>query len=827
MAEDNPLRGKGHNSKAAYGPVQPGPAGTAPRRGCWSSLQEKFPILTKRPFQVLLLLLCILPFGLLGLLALRNRNHDDATCTSGNCSSGNKNAIKDDAYFYGQSQPYYPSPNLTAAAVPTWADSVDKAIAMVRNMTLEEKVSLTTGAPSGTGCSGSIPPISRLGFPGLCLSDAGNGLRATDFVTRQRAINMGMEFRTKGVNVALGPVVGPIGRVVQGGRNWEGFAAEPWLSGAFAFETVKGIQSVGVITSTKHFIGNEQETVRVPANAKEAVSSNIDDKTMHEVYLWPFQDAVRAGSGNIMCSYNRVNNSYGCQNSYTQNYLLKEELGFQGFVVSDWSAQHSGVASALAGMDMVMPNSDLWGNTLVQAVRNGSVPQVRLDDMAVRIVASWYQMKQDQGFPEPGFGMPPDLTKPHRIVDARNISSKRVLFDGAVEGHVLVKNSKGALPFRNPRMLSLYGYSARNPDQWNYNATGGVSAWSFGGESAYQGRDVAGAFALDSQDQLPQIAPNGTIISGGGSGAVTPAYISSPFDALNARAYEDGTALFWDFTSAEPYVDSASDACIVMLNAFSSEGYDRPGIRDKYSDDLIQHVAQSCNNTIVVFHNAGTRLVEEFIDHPNVTAVIFAHLPGQDSGHALVSILYGESNPSGKLPYTVAANESDYSNLLKPDLPEGMFEIFPQSNFTEGVYIDYRHFDAKNITPRFEFGSTGTPAARQRVTHQDRSRKGGPSDLWHTMATISADIQNTGEVDGAEAAQLYVGIPGAPIRQLRGFEKPFINTTQSATVSFKLSRRDLSVWDVVSQKWLLQKGRYGVWVGASSRKLPLQGGFDL
>lgn len=439
--------------------------------------------------------------------------------------------------------------------------------------------------------------------------------------------------------------------------------------------------------------------------------------------------------------------------------------------------------------------------------------------------------------------MPPDLTKPHRIIDARNVSSssKRILFEGAVEGHVLVKNSNGTLPFHQPRMLSLYGYSARNPDRWNYDAKGGVSAWGFGGESAYQGRDIAGAFALEPQDLLPQVAPNGTIISGGGSGAVTPSYISSPFDALNARAYEDGTALFWDFTSAEPYVDSASDACIIMLNAFSSEGYDRPGIRDKYSDDLIQHVAQTCSNTIVVFHNAGVRLVEDFIDHPNVTAVIFAHLPGQDSGHALVSILYGESNPSGKLPYTVAANESDYSHLLQPDLAEGIFEIYPQSNFTEGVYVDYRHFDAKNITPRFEFGFglsyTSFHYSNLRIDRKASTstesypsgpvEEGGPSDLWHTLASVSADIRNTGKADGAEAVQLYVGIPEAPVRQLRGFEKPFINATQSATVSFNLSRRDLSVWDVVSQKWHLQKGHYDIWVGASSRKLPLQGSLDL
>ena len=147
-----------------------------------------------------------------------------------------------------------------------------------------------------------------------------------------------------------------------------------------------------------------------------------------------------------MCSYNRVNNSYGCANSKTQNGLLKTELGFQGAVTSDWDAVHAGVATALAGMDMVMPNSNLWGDKLVDAVRNGSVPEGRLDDMATRIIASWYQMKQDEDFPTPGVGMPADLTKAHRIVDARNTSAQRVLLDGAIEGHVLVKNTRNALP---------------------------------------------------------------------------------------------------------------------------------------------------------------------------------------------------------------------------------------------------------------------------------------------------------------------------------------------------------------------------------------------
>lgn len=191
----------------------------------------------------------------------------------------------------------------TAPRGAAWSEAYQKADALIKNMTIDEKVGLTSGSSAPTSCSGNIAPIPRLGFPGLCLSDAGNGLRGTDFVsgwpsgihvgaswnrrlTRQRAASMGQEFRVKGVNVALGPVVGPLGRVVLGGRIWEGFSVDPYLSGALAADTVQGIQSARVIASTKHFIGNEQETNRVPTLDKEAISSNIDDKTMHELYLW-------------------------------------------------------------------------------------------------------------------------------------------------------------------------------------------------------------------------------------------------------------------------------------------------------------------------------------------------------------------------------------------------------------------------------------------------------------------------------------------------------------------------------------------------------------
>ncbi|KAH8588635.1 beta-glucosidase-related glycosidase [Bisporella sp. PMI_857] len=767
--------------------------------------------------------------------------------------------ITDDTYFYGQSPPVYPSPKGTGTG--KWAAAFEKAAALVAQMTLDEKSNLTYGA-SGipNSCSGNIPAVERLGFPGLCLTDAGNGVRGTDFVSSfpsglhagaswnknlvyRRAVAMGGEFKTKGVNVALGPVVGPIGRISTGGRNWEGFSNDPYLAGSLVYESVRGVQEQGVTACTKHFIGNEQETNRNPTvNAEgqrvESGSSNMDDKTLHELYLWPFQDALHAGTGSIMCSYNRLNNSYACGNSKILNGVLKTELGFNGFVVSDWFAQHGGYSTALAGLDMVMPDAGVfWGANLTAAINNGSLPESRLDDMATRIIATWYHMNQDTDFPEPGVGMPASLFAPHKIVNAKKPSTKQILLDGAIEGHVLVKNTNNALPLKSPKLLSLYGYSAKAPDRNRPEA--GLSSWALGWESGDVNQVLPGFYGTYVERVISQIAVNGTIISGGGSGANSPAYINAPFDALQERAYQDDSNILWDFDTVNSTsgVDAASDACLVFINAMASEGIDRSGLHDDFSDALVNNIADQCNNTIVVIHNAGVRLVDQFIDHPNVTAVVFAHLPGQDSGRALVSLLYGDTTFSGKLPYSVPKNESDFGAIYSQILPQTPYNIFPQDNFTEGVYIDYKAFDAQNITPRYEFGfglsyTTFGYSALKISTINGVSRatypsgailQGGATDLWDVLVTVSARIENTGDVSGAEVAQLYLGIPGAPVRQLRGFEKVGLEPGASTTVTFDLTRRDLSVWDVEAQKWQLQSGTYNVYVGASSRILPLSG----
>lgn len=290
----------------------------------------------------------------------------------------------------------------------------------------------------------------------------------------------------------------------------------------------------------------------------------------------------------------------------------------------------------------------------------------------------------------------------------------------------------------------------------------------------------------------------------------------------------DDTWVNWDLTSPNPDVNAASQACLVFINAMATEGWDRDGLHDDWSDALVKNVASKCANTMVVIHAAGIRLVDQWIEHANVTAVVLAHLPGQDSGAALVSLLWGENNFSGKLPYTLARNESDYS-VYAPCGRGRDNTTSPQCDYTEGVYLDYRAFDARNMTPRYEFGyglSYTTFSYSDLVLSTDpalcRSRSNG-TDLWDVVATVQARVRNSGNVTGEEVAQLYVGIPGAPPKQLRGFEKVRLAPGQDARVQFELTRRDLSEWHVGMQTWVLQEGKYMVFVGASSRDIRLDG----
>jgi beta-glucosidase len=332
-------------------------------------------------------------------------------------------------------------------------------------------------------------------------------------------------------------------------------------------------------------------------------------------------------------------------------------------------------------------NSGFWvSGALATAVSNGTLPKSRLDDMATRIVAAWYYLSMDSpSYPPKGIGLPQNIVNQHNKVHAIDPSSKSTILQAAIEGHVLVKNTNNALPLKSPKLLNLFGYDATVPPV--QMPTGLVIAgmpinkWYFGYSSVNLGEllvaEILGGFAT-----TPNTASLGTLFSGGGSGGTTPGRLSAPFDAFQRQAEDDDTYLLWDFSSNDPNVDPAANACIVFINQFASEAADRGSLSDTWSDQLVINVAKQCNNTMVAIHNAGIRIVDAWIDNPNVTAVIYAHLPGQDSGRALVEVMYGKQSPSGRLTYTVAKQESDYGPLLAPTKPGNALDsesIYPQS----------------------------------------------------------------------------------------------------------------------------------------------------
>lgn len=636
--------------------------------------------------------------------------------------------------FYS-SCPYYPSP-MGGRLDHIWQKAYNKARKIVEKMSIVEKVNLTTGTGWGSGpCIGNTGSVPRLGITNLCLQDGPNGVRYTDFVTNYpsglatgstfnkgliylRGKAIGKEHKAKGVHVLLGPIIGPIGLKAAGGRNWESFGADPYLQGIAGAATVEGIQDEGVVATVRHFIGNEQEHFRQVGEwnekgwdgMKESISSNIGDRAMHEIFLWPFADVIRAGVGGVMCSYNQVNNTYACENSYLLNYLLKEELGFQGFVMSDWGAQHTGVYSALAGLDMTMPGDvfddwleakSYWGPLLTRAVYNNTLPQRRLNDMATRILApffaidsvtlpteedvpnfsSWTSHTYAQKYPYQHYG---PIIEQNFHQDVRLEFGDNIALNVAREAIVLLKNDGHNLPI---------------------SKNDGIKKLLVAGMGA--GADPKGFNCKD------QKCVDGTLTSGWGSAAVNNPYVITPYEAIAKRARKEGMLVdfstdAYEFDHLDELADYA-DMAIVVVTADSGEGYieidDNFGDRKNFSlwhngDQVINHVASHCKKTVVIVNSVGPVNMEKWIEHENVVAVLYTAPLGQYVGEALAQVLFGEVNPSGKLPFTIARKKLHYVPIVNElsDFND------PQDNFDRDIYLDYRFFDKHNIKPRFEFG---------------------------------------------------------------------------------------------------------------------------
>lgn len=763
---------------------------------------------------------------------------------------------------FDSSPPVYPSPNATGQG---WTAAFQQASNFVSQLTLEEKAQLVTGAPGP--CVGNIGPIYRLGFNGLCLQDGPLAIREATYASvfpaglsvaaswdkdmaRTRGVDMAQEFKGKGANVALGPVAGPLGRSGYGGRGWEGFSPDPYLTGELFAETIEGMQSTGLQACAKHYIGNEQETQRNPSvtasgETIEAVSSNIDDRTMHELYLWPFQNAVKSGVSSVMCSYNRINGSYGCQNSKTLNGLLKDELGFQGYVMSDWEATHSGYPAADAGLDMDMPGGipfvtqlpTYFGPNITASVNNGSLAEDRLDDMCRRIMSPYFLLQQNSAsypkvdaesgalnfFPVANYDF--NYTLGPANVDVRDDHAQGIRELGAA-GTVLLKNLNNTLPLKTPANIGIFGNDAGEPTDGLY---------------------------FDGDGDLGNVGFEfGVLPSGGGSGTGRFTYVISPLEAIKNKVNSYNPKALVQYVLNNTLVNQASgysilapvppEVCIVFLKTWATEGYDRPSLLvDWNGTALVETVASNCPNTIVVTHSGGLNVLP-FADNPNVTAILAAHYPGEQVGNSLVDLLWGDVNPSGKLPYTIAYNESDYSfapiensTALLTTTDANAW----QSNFEERLLIDYRHFDYFNEAVQYEFGYglsyttfsmsnlavTATGSGYTALPANNAIVPGGNPALWDVLYTVSVTVSNTGSVAGAAVPQLYLGLPQpvgedyTPVRVLRGFEKVMLEAGASQTVTFNLTRRDISYWDRFTQRWTIGTSAIGVMAGYSSREL--------
>ncbi|KAF4552311.1 Glycosyl hydrolase family 3 C-terminal domain-containing protein 6 [Elsinoe fawcettii] len=758
---------------------------------------------------------------------------------------------------YGGSPPVLPLPNATG--VGGWEEAIAKAKAFVAQLSIEEKSRMVTGEPGP--CIGNIQPVERLGFAGLCLQDGPLSLRTADYVSvfsagvsaastwdkdilYQRGLAMGREFKAKGAHIALSPVAGPLGRSAYSGRNWEGFSPDPYLTGVGMYQTIKGHQDAGVQATAKHYIGNEQETQRNPTfnpngtvtdKLFEALSANIDDRTLHELYLWPFADAVKAGVASMMCAYQRLNGSYACENSKAQNGILKTELGFQGFIMSDWGATHSGVSSIEGGLDMNMPGGlglyglvrqgpSFFGGNITLAVNNGTVPESRIDDMIIRIMTPYYWLGQDVNYPtvDPSSSPLNTFSPPSTWLRSWNLTGEssrdvRANHGELIRQHgaaatILLKNERNVLPLKAPKSIAVFGNDAAEPTQGLLN------------QQNYE---------------------FGTLTAGGGSGTGRASYLITPLEAIRARGAQDGALVqYWlnntliaNSNVTSLWVPKLPEVCIVLLKTWAEEAADRESLDvDWDGNAVVESVARACNNTIVVTHSSGINALP-WADHPNVTAIVAAHYPGQESGNSLVDILYGDVNPSGKLPYTIAFNGTDYNAPPTTAISTtGQYDW--QSYFDEKLEIDYRYFDAQNISVRYEFGfglsyttfranNVVAAAEDDAITSEPEDRPilpGGNPALWESVYTVNASVTNTGGVAGNAIPQLYVSFPdstpaGTPPKQLRGFEKIYLQPNQTETVSFDLMRRDVSYWDVVSQQWLIPSGEFTFHVGFSSRDI--------
>ncbi|ADL68251.1 glycoside hydrolase family 3 domain protein [Thermoanaerobacterium thermosaccharolyticum DSM 571] len=655
---------------------------------------------------------------------------------------------------------------------------------LISEMTLEEKASLCSGLNLW-----QTKPIERLGIPSITMTDGPHGLRkakksdnlglddsvpATCFpsgsalaaswdrdLIKKVGEAIGEECIAEDVHILLGPAIN-IKRSPLCGRNFEYLSEDPYLISELAANYIKGVQSKGVGTSIKHYAANNQEDYRMTVDVK------VNERALREIYLTGFEGAIKQSQPwTVMASYNKVNGVYATENEHLINEILRNEWKFDGIVISDWGAVNDRVAALKAGLDIEMPGSGgEEDKKIVEAVKKGQISEEYLNSAVERILniifKAYENKKKNQNY---------DAEKHHQL--ARQVAS---------ECMVLLKNEDEILPLKKQGKIAIIGELAVKP---RYQ----------GGGSSH----IVPTKLDIPYDKITKIAGNKAEIK------YTPGYELEK-DEVNNKLIEEAA-----------YIAKNSDVAVIFAglpDSYESEGYDREHMRIPESHNkLIQAIAEVQPNVVVVLCN-GSPIEMPWVHQ--VKGILEAYLGGQASGGAIADILFGEKNPCGKLAETFPRelrNNPSYLNF------PGEKNVV---NYGEGIFVGYRYYDTKGVEPLFPFGHglsyttfeyTDISTNKNKITEEE-------------TIEVRVKVKNTGKRAGKEIIQLYVrdiqSSVTRPHKELKGFQKIYLEPGEEKTVVFNLDKRSFAYYDVDSKDWYVETGDFEILVGSSSKNILLK-----
>ena len=671
---------------------------------------------------------------------------------------------------------------------------------IISEMTLEEKALLVSGHDMWT-----TDAIERVGVPSIFMCDGPHGLRkqennqnnevgiydsidAVCFPTAcataasfdrelmyRMGVDLGKECQAVDVSTILGPAIN-IKRSPLCGRNFEYVSEDPYVAGELSASYINGVQSQNVGTSLKHFAANSQETERMYA------SSEMDERTLREIYLTAFEIAVKKSKPwTVMASYNRINGEYSSENDRLLNKILRDEWGFDGVVMSDWGAVSDRVKGVAAGLDLEMPGSRGVNDPLiVEAVKSGELSEEALDT-AVENILKWIEKFVENRQTET-FDRDEDHMKAVRAAEECIVLLANDMVD-----------DKAVLPLSKEESVALIGGFAGHP------------RFQGGGSSHINAHEVVSAASV-----MKNYSDKITYTEG------------FPFDddVTDEKAFEEAIE-----------AAKAADKIVVFAglpDIFESEGYDRKHMRlPDCQNDLIDRLCELGKPVIVVLHNGSPVEMPWIYD---VSGVVEAYLGGEGIGEAVMNVLYGRVNPSGKLAETFPIKLEDNPSFL--NFPVADHKV----NYAEGVFVGYRYYDTKKMDVLFPFGYGLSYTEFEYSNLVVTPKEGFDAPDFDVVginsgATVCVDVKNVGSRAGKEIVQLYIadktGVINRPVHELKGFEKVSLEPGETKTVTFELDKRSFAWYCEKVGDWYASNGKYTVEIGKSSRDIELTQDIEL